>query len=220
MSVVALASRLPDPRTLREWSISLAALDVILSPDWESRYFSYDTSWSEGEEMASMRNGSGDEYSIVFGGGGVYIRGFDHESPLSPWAQPVPRVVPGLTDDVPSSLRQHVNEPAFSLDGIPALTVCVWRESSSPRWEYGRPTDPRLRDEDGGASSLFAELDGSPATYAAFATEYYEVEIAAVDVAAIFNRAPIDAGLVTRLNSDADYADVRDELVALGVAAE
>jgi len=31
-----------------------------------------------------MRNGSGDAYSIVFGPLGVIIRGFDHESPMSP----------------------------------------------------------------------------------------------------------------------------------------
>ncbi|MFE4802065.1 hypothetical protein ACFRFL_45945 [Streptomyces sp. NPDC056708] len=36
---------------------------------------------ADGEEMASMRNGSGDEYSIVFSAAGAYVRGFDHETP-------------------------------------------------------------------------------------------------------------------------------------------
>lgn len=170
--------------------------------------------------MASMRNGSGDEYSIVFARSDVYIRGFDHESALSPWAQPSLQVVPGLTDDLPPSLRQHVDEPAFSLDGTPAITVCLWRSSSSARWEYGVPVDPHLRGEDGGASWLFAELDGTPATYQAFAAEYYEVDLPIVDVTAVFNRTPIKPRLVHRLNSEADYAAVRDELVALGFFVE
>lgn len=33
-----------------------------------------------------MRNGSGDEYAIVFSAAGAYIRGFDHEAVMSPYA--------------------------------------------------------------------------------------------------------------------------------------
>jgi hypothetical protein len=33
--------------------------------------------------MASMRNGSGDAYSIVFSSHGAFIRGMEHESPMS-----------------------------------------------------------------------------------------------------------------------------------------
>ncbi len=36
-------------------------LDAIMSPDWELRYFSFDSRWSPTEEMVSMRNGSGIE---------------------------------------------------------------------------------------------------------------------------------------------------------------
>ncbi|GGV05405.1 hypothetical protein GCM10010502_70370 [Kitasatospora aureofaciens] len=45
-----------------------------------------------------MRNGSGDEYSIVFAPAGVYLRGFDHESPMSPYAED--GVWPGVVDSV------------------------------------------------------------------------------------------------------------------------
>lgn len=41
-------------------------LDAILSPACERRSYSFNAGWADGEEMASMRNGSGDEYSIVF----------------------------------------------------------------------------------------------------------------------------------------------------------
>lgn len=43
-----------------------------------------DSRRSPGEQMASMRNGSGDAYSIVFSPAGAFIRGFDHESAMSP----------------------------------------------------------------------------------------------------------------------------------------
>lgn len=177
MSVVDLARRLPEITTLRRWSMSLAVLDAIMSEAWECRYFSFDANWSVTEEMASMRNGSGDEYSIVFSEAGAYIRGFDHESPLSPWAQSSPQVVPGLLDDLPPSLRGNVTEPAFTLLDIPALTVCLWREPLDPRWNFGRPALSELTQEDGGAAWLFSELDGRAESYVAYAEDYFECRL-------------------------------------------
>jgi hypothetical protein len=39
-------------------------LDAILYPEWEYRY-SFDAEWGPEEELALMRNGSGDDYAIV-----------------------------------------------------------------------------------------------------------------------------------------------------------
>lgn len=201
---------------LREWSVSLAVLDAIMSPEWETRYFSFDPSWGEDQEMASMRNGSGDDYAVVFAPAGAYVRGFDHESPLSPWARPSLEVVRGLTEGVPAALREHVTEPAFTLNDVPSITVCGWREASAQAWTFGEPLDPGLRGEDGGASWLFAELDGRPETYQAFAEAYYEVTVPLPAVAALFERRPLTPALVAELNPEADFDDVVAEVTALG----
>lgn len=66
VTVQDVARRLPAIAELRDFCRSLPMLDAILTPDRESRYYSFDATWAEGEEMASMRDGSGDEYSIVF----------------------------------------------------------------------------------------------------------------------------------------------------------
>ena len=52
---------LPEIDSLKRLSQSLAMLDAILEPDWELRYYSFNSHWGEGEMMASMRDGSGDE---------------------------------------------------------------------------------------------------------------------------------------------------------------
>ena len=64
MRALDVATRLPDPDALERLSMSIAALDVALSPEWESRYFSFDPRWTAHERMASMRNGSGDAYLL------------------------------------------------------------------------------------------------------------------------------------------------------------
>ena len=53
---------LPHPEEILKRSRALAALDLILSPEWEDRYYSFNSRWDSNEMMASMRNGSGDEW--------------------------------------------------------------------------------------------------------------------------------------------------------------
>ncbi|MFF7190660.1 hypothetical protein ACFZAR_36845 [Streptomyces sp. NPDC008222] len=57
----------------------MAMVEAVLNPD-DERYYSFSAKWSETEEIESMRNGSGDEFDVVFSEAGVYVRGFDHES--------------------------------------------------------------------------------------------------------------------------------------------
>lgn len=79
--------------------------------------------------------GSGDEYAIVFSPAGAYIRGFDHESPLTPYHhEDVPAPWPGVVDSVPEPFRRYVDEPAFTdEDGTPVVTVCLWRGTADER---------------------------------------------------------------------------------------
>jgi len=75
---LAFDSTLPDPRTLERTCRGLATIDAMLSAEWELRYFSFNAHWSAGQRMASMRNGSGDEWFFVFGDGWVKNSAFSN----------------------------------------------------------------------------------------------------------------------------------------------
>jgi hypothetical protein len=137
MTVQDVARQLPDIAVVRDRSRSLAMLDAILSPEWEYRYYSFDASWGPAQELASMRNGSGDDYAIVFSPAGAWVRVFDHESPMSPWALEPPRPWPGVLDTVPTAFQACVQEPAFTLDGVVMVSVCLWRQTTDDRWQTG-----------------------------------------------------------------------------------
>ncbi|MER5927774.1 hypothetical protein [Streptomyces mirabilis] len=62
MSVHELIRQLPEISIVRDRSRAMAVLDAIMSPDWESRFYSFDSRWSPTEEMASMRDGCGNDY--------------------------------------------------------------------------------------------------------------------------------------------------------------
>ena len=77
MVTKATLESLPDIEGLRRLSQSLAMLDAIMSPEWDYRYYSFNSKWAENEMMASMRNGQGEEYFILFDSHGAIMKGFD-----------------------------------------------------------------------------------------------------------------------------------------------
>ncbi len=80
VTAVDVARALPDIETLRDRCRAFARLEAIVSPQEESRYYCYDRDWGPGAEAASMQNGSGDFWHIVFKPAGAIVLGFAHES--------------------------------------------------------------------------------------------------------------------------------------------
>ncbi|MFC5661387.1 hypothetical protein ACFP3U_00165 [Kitasatospora misakiensis] len=200
-----LLARLPDRPALRDRCRGLAMLEAILSPDWGGRYYSFDSQWGEGEEMASMRDGEGDDWFLVLSAAGAYARGFDHTAP---------NAGPALTAEVPAAFRAYVDEPAFGAeDGAPLATVCFWREPGDAAWRApsAAPT--------GGVElfDLLAAEDLAEA-YAVWAEEYYECEDA-LDRAAIAHvlaLRPLTAAVVAALNPDVEPAELAEDIAGIG----
>jgi hypothetical protein len=138
-----LAPRLPAPDDLERISLALAALEVILSPDPRFRFFAFEPEWRPAAKLASMNNGSGDDYGIVFTQHGTVVRGFDHESELSPWARPDQKVDPALLVGYPANLQWIIDDAAFRLEGGPEtnLTFCFWRVDAAASWNCGSVED-------------------------------------------------------------------------------
>lgn len=72
-------AKLPDVETLRRLCQSLPPLDATLCPEHEYRYSLFNSKWSADVMLASMQNGAGDEYFILFNPAGAILRGYDHE---------------------------------------------------------------------------------------------------------------------------------------------
>ncbi|MYQ77745.1 MULTISPECIES: hypothetical protein [unclassified Streptomyces] len=119
------AALLPAPEELRVHLKALATLDATIGDDPLFVCYTFDTAWDPGEEVALMNNGSGDDFSVHFTPAGVLIRGFDHESAMSPYVNE--EVWPGLIDEVPASLSPILHNPAFCDEDIdvPRVTACL-----------------------------------------------------------------------------------------------
>jgi len=99
---------LPSIPDLVRRTKTLAALDLILSPDWQYRYYSFNTAWSPSEQMASMRDGCGDEWWMVFNSNGcAALKGLAHESEA--WSEGRESLSLALQNALPSELADFAH---------------------------------------------------------------------------------------------------------------
>ncbi|MEO1366161.1 MAG: hypothetical protein AAFX50_03205 [Acidobacteriota bacterium] len=186
---------------------SLATLDAILCPEWEFRYFSFNDEWGDGEKLALMRNGEGDDFLAFFNPEGAIIKGFAVGAPM---ATDAPR--PGLFDDVPACFEEFLDEPAFSRD---ATTFCTWWLKGQSTWQVGDITLPPGPDPDG-SGQLLRFLDGQPGTYKAWGDEYFGVPLDFASVDRIYRHVPLTRNLVARLNPETDFPGLAAEMDDIG----
>jgi len=202
-------TKLPDIPSFRRLTRALAMLDAILSPEWQYRYYSFDSHWADGEMMASMRDGSGDLWFALLCPAGVALHGLAHEAPAfrpgSPW--------PGIFDALPDDFRANfLHEPAFDTANS---TFCVWRRAADDRWSCGPVQLPTGSDPDGSAE-LLSILEDDPAQYVEFAAEYYERQIAHADIAAVYAHQPLTDALVRRINPEVDLGSLAGDISEIG----
>lgn len=205
-------SDLPGIDELKRISQSLAMLDAILMPDWEYRYYSFDANWGEDEMLASMRNGSGDSYFILFNSAGAIIKGNAHESAMARHSVDTGQVWPGVLDQVPEEFEAVLNDPAF----VPEETsFCVWRKHGDSSWQLGKIDFPADDFADGSGELLFM-LDGKSETYATWAAEYYERDVPVDAVSEICAHKPLTQELISNLNPDRLLEDLEPDVDEIG----
>lgn len=162
-----------------------------------------------------MDSGSGDQYSIVFSPEGAFARGFDHESPISPYASGNQNGTwPGLFDGVPDVFAAAMDEPAFKDgNGIAMATVCFWRRTGDDSWQCG-PVEGVEKD---GAERLFSLLaDGRPEAYLTFAEDYHEVALELDAVHHVYALMPLTEEIVTALNPEVLLKNLKDDIAEIG----
>ena len=200
---------LPDLATTLRLVRSLAALDAVMSPQWEYRYYMFDSAWGEGEAMASMRDGCGDQWNAVFCAHGAALVGLAHESASYVPGQPHPAIFADLPEAFVDNL---LHEPAFETSNA---TLCIWRERGDAQWQSGASAGQPLPTDDG-SEVLLSILSGDPQRYVDYAAAYFEREVALDDVAVLYAHQPPSDALIRRLNPEADPDGVRAELEQIG----
>lgn len=232
---------LPNPKKLQKICKSIAALEAIICPEWECRYYSYQKKWSDTEEFCEMRNGQGDQMLLVFSNHGTCINGFAHESTMNGWKHiPIKEqqsflgklvgfkkepkteltqiITKGVVDTLPEVFHEFIfDEPVKSI----GTTFCIWQTNTDTSWKIGAVDLPKDAYKDG-SSHLLQLLDGNPLTYKNWAEEYYEEEFESKSLKLellqnIYEGTVITKELVLELNPALeDFEQLKSDLDEIG----
>ena len=174
----------------------LALLDAIVEPEWEYRYFSYDSNWSDIEEMGSMRDGCGGTWFLWTSGD---LAGYKCVSPED-----------GLMKDLeeaklkaPEAYEPFITEPAFSMDhatSIWYLEDCKWTK-------YGKKVEWII--------DLETISSWGAGEYVSWATDYYEHEIDLAAAEEVFSKG-FSEKTAKRLNKERDISELKKEISEIG----
>tara|TARA_R110002096_G_scaffold13623_2_gene48002 strand:- start:7294 stop:7905 length:612 start_codon:yes stop_codon:yes gene_type:complete len=193
---------IPNLPKLKRIAQSLATLDLINEPEWQYRYYSYNSRWSDTEQMASMRNGCGDEWFLLFDSdGNAGLKGLAHEAPAA--------LDKGLSErlqaGVPVQLAGFAEEPAFRWD---STSFCFWWLKSEEVW-----IEPSEQEElETGANALLSILSSGASGYQEFACEYFERDLDVSVIDRIFEHEPLTPSLASEINPDASMPQILDDL--------
>lgn len=234
---------LPKPEELKILCKSISALEAIICPEWEYRYYSYQKDWSETEEFCEMRNGDGDHMHLLFSDEGVCINGFAKESKLNGWkrhsikekrslaerlfgskkgpkTELIQEIYKGIIDELPDVFHEFIfGQPVKSI----GTTFCIW--ATDKRWNIGEIEFPNDNYKDG-SSDLLQLLDGAAITYKKWAEEYYgrQFENRALKMSCvekIYSGTPITKELVFEINPELeDVEKLKSDLYKIGYVNE
>lgn len=197
---------LPPPPELLKTCRAIAALDLILSPEWEDRFYSFDSKWGTGEQMASMRDGSGDSWHVVFSDKGwTALRGFVHESLAAEERETLSRA---LRAACPPELKGFTEEPAFDWKNT---TVCHFHTGGESSWKRAKDLTPHAN-VDTFEDGLLWDLTQGAEGYVKHAQNYFKVEVPLELVRHVFAQKPITPEMVKRLNPGTELSQIEEEL--------
>ena len=196
-------------------------LDAILCPEWQFRYYSFNSKWSRGKQMGSMRDGQGDDLFALFNKHGCFLKGFAHEAEMSPYRDDgSKRLWPGVLDSVPDCFSDGLDEPAFSMEDT---TFCIWRRYRDRKWHRGDIKFPKGNDSDG-SRELLSPLDGNPRTYLKWAHDYFDLADAEhclyiEHVRHVYAHKPLTAALVEEINPEVTLKALAADIAEIGYPA-
>ena len=141
--------------------------------------------------MASMRNGCGDDWFILFAASGATgIKGLAHEYP----AARDPGLVEQIRKGLPSELSEFASEPAFNWD---STSFCYWRLADDPAWSEV----PEQESAETGADKFLGIPTNPLAGYCKFASDYYERDIEQSVIQHVLSHLPVTPDVISSLNA-------------------
>ncbi|KNY27587.1 hypothetical protein [Pseudobacteroides cellulosolvens] len=211
-------TQLPVEDKLKEILLSQAALDIIMldKEDAWLRLTSYNKNYIDDIDMVKIDNGAGEHVYFLFAKNGTIIKGFDHESIMSPHANDECEIAKGIYDFVPDELLSLLDESIERDD----VTFCIWKNPTDEFWKKGDVVFPKDYIEgDDGEDFLLGFIFCDARSWTDWAKDYYEEDGKQIQVdlvKEVYENKKITKELVGTLNPGREFESVLEELIEIG----
>lgn len=211
-------TQLPGEEELKNILISQAALDIIMIEEEDSwlRVTSFYKDYFDGVDMVKIDNGAGDHIYFLFSKYGSVIKGFDHESILSPYANDEEEIAKGIYDLLPQELMSLLDESTERDD----VTFCIWRSINDSHWRKGDVVFPKGNtSDDDGEGFLLGYIFTNADMWLDWAKSYYEKQVENIQVnivERIYKHESITGSLIEKINPQRGVESVIKEAEKIG----
>lgn len=206
-----------EPEVLLKRLTAYSIIDAIMNAgeEYDASVYHCNTLWNAGVALFTIDDGGGDHFHVLFSENGVVIKGFGHESDLSPYNYGDDADYPayGFYAHMPPALYELLDDEALER-GL--VTFCAWREAGDHEWQAARID---VADDWSDGSADFLDYFSEREAYVAWLGEYYDTEI---DVATVYDILAGDAvteEMVAVLNPKADVYQVLEDIYDIKRAA-
>ena len=194
----------------------LAAITAVFAVEYGESQFTFDPRWRKHQQVATNINGCGDELFMHFLRHGCFIKGFAHESEMTPYNRDDRSVWPRVIDDVPDNFNSSLSEPAFDPG---ATTFAIWRMSSSNEWSTGNIEFP-VGDYKDGSADLLEPINYTPADVTEWLSENYETDVDSGIIQSVFDGHALSDSQMSKLNPSSPIHAIRNAVRATGWETE
>lgn len=206
---------LPTVEELKEILLSQAVLDIMMNDEEDAwlRLTSFYKNYFDDVDMAKVDNRAGDHVCFLFSKYGTIIKGFDHESVLSPYANDAGEIAKGIYDLVPPELMKLLEDESVERDDV---TFCIWRSQTDSLWRKGQVVLPE--DADDGEGFLLGFIFENANLWLDWAKSYYEEQAAKIEtdwIQKVYERS-ITEEIMQMINPGRDIKGAIKELKEIG----
>lgn len=209
-------TNLPYPKKLKEILLCQSSLDIIMNDKKDAwlRVTGFYKNYFDGADMIKIDNGAGDNMYILFSKNGVIIKGFDHESVLSPYNNEKEEIAKGIYDSVPAELMKLLHDESIEMDDV---TFCIWRGMNDSNWKRGNVVVPEnYEKDDGGEEFLLGYIFHDADSWTDWAKDYYGKKIQLEYVKKIYEHKDITREIIEKINPERNSDEVIEELKNIG----
>lgn len=149
-------------------------------------------------------NGSGDEVSIYIKDDKAFIKGFDHESDLSPYQfDDSSHILEKIYLNSPKEFKNLLDD-----ENIYNTTFAMWNLSTGDEWNFNKLSN----EDDGGREFLLGYIFDSAEHYLEWAKDYHDVSFDLKIINDIYNETDITKEMLKNLNITRDENEILKEL--------